>query len=91
MKVEINGISYVPATVVSLEQQPFSVLLRRAREAHGESLDVACSAIGISKTYLWQLEKGEAQPGLIVLQSVLNHFGLRFEQIAHVQDLRREG
>lgn len=90
MIVEINGERYVPAASAKLKRQPFAELITKARELACESLDTASEAIGTSKSYLWELESGRSQPTLGLLQTILKHYGLAFDQIAPEPQRRRD-
>lgn len=85
MIVEIDGKRFVPEQTGKLRRQPFSELITHARNVTGESLDEAATAIGITKSYLWELEQGGSQPTLPLVQMILRHYGLRFEQIDTAQ------
>lgn len=89
MNVEINGERYVPAANARLKRQPFAELITKAREQARESLDEAAEAIGTSKSYVWEMEAGRSQPTLGLLQIILRHYGLAFEQIAPEAPRRR--
>lgn len=83
-KVLIDGVQYVPAPVCKLKPQQFSALIRTAREIRKETLSEAADAVGTSKSYLWELERGTSSPTLGLLQKLLTHYGIRFEQIAEL-------
>ena len=89
MIVEINGERYVPVANAKLKRQPFAELITKAREQACESLDEAAVAIGTSKSYVWEMESGRSQPTLGLLQAILKHYGLTFEQIAPETPRRR--
>jgi transcriptional regulator with XRE-family HTH domain len=48
----------------------FAARLKRRREALGLSLSEAAGVAGISKTHWWQLERGQSEPGAVVLVSL---------------------
>lgn len=89
MIVTINGERYVPAANAKLKRQPFAELITKAREQANETLDEAASALGTSKSYVWELEGGRSQPTLGLLQVILRHYGLSFDQIAQEPPRRR--
>ena len=84
MIVEVNGLRYAPAFNKVLKVQKFNLLLRAARKASGESLEEVAKSVGSTKSYMWELERGPAQPTLGLLQRLLWHYGLEFEQIAPI-------
>jgi transcriptional regulator with XRE-family HTH domain len=48
--------------------------LRRSRE---ESLQHVADAVGVTKTHIWDLEKGRtANPSLTVIKGLADHFGV---------------
>ncbi len=82
MIVEIDGTRYVPIDVIAAKKKPFHRLIKEARDAGNESLDEASKKIPCARSFLWQLERGACQPTLPMIQRILAHYGLRFEQIA---------
>lgn len=49
--------------------------LAQLRLRKGESLQTVANAIGISKTHIWQLEKGSSEnPSLELLKKLAEHF-----------------
>ena len=51
--------------------------LKRIRTSHGMSLDAAAEQTGVSKSMLYQIEQGEANPSINVLGKIAS--GLRIE------------
>jgi transcriptional regulator with XRE-family HTH domain len=49
-----------------------------------ETLEEAAKAIGTTKSRIWELEHGDTMPRLPMLQKILKHYGLRFDEIADV-------
>ena len=48
--------------------------LRRKRK---ESLQDVAAAVGVTKTHIWELERGRAKnPSLAVIKGLANHFGI---------------
>jgi transcriptional regulator with XRE-family HTH domain len=83
MEVIIDGVRYLPEIRHSdAELTPFNVLIANAREDKRETLDEASSNIGIAKSQLWSMEKGETEPKLKMLKKVLRYYGLSFDQIS---------
>jgi transcriptional regulator with XRE-family HTH domain len=82
MEVIIDGVRYLPeCRHAPTELTSFSVLIANAREDKKETLDEASSNIGIAKSQLWSMEKGETEPKLKMLKKVLRYYGLSFDQI----------
>lgn len=53
--------------------------LRRARN---ESLQEVASAVGVTKTHIWELERGRAKnPSLLVVEGLANHFGISISSL----------
>lgn len=82
MKVEINGIRYIPERVPSKHKKPLHVLLAGVRELRGETLDEASAGIGIAKSSLFALESGATRPRLDTIQLLLGYYQINFEEIA---------
>ena len=81
MEILIDGIRYLPERKTTANTTPFNVLIATAREKKRETLDEASGNIGIAKSQLWSMEKGETEPKLKMLQKVLRYYGLSCEQI----------
>jgi len=84
MDVIINGIKYMPERKVTKKKRPFSVLLRETRKLSGETLEKAAKSLGVTKSYIWELEKGGAAPGLGVVQKAIKHYGITFDEIEDI-------
>jgi transcriptional regulator with XRE-family HTH domain len=82
MEILIDGIRYLPEKVATENVAPFNVLIATARARKCETLDEASGNMGIAKSQLWSMEKGETEPKLKMLQKVLRYYGLTFEQIS---------
>lgn len=53
----------------------FANRLNELRRRKGESLHELAEAIGVSKTHIWELEKGTAKnPSINLLKDLANHF-----------------
>lgn len=81
MEILIDGIRYVPERMATENEEPFHILIVAARARKCETLDEASGNMGIAKSQLWNMEKGETEPKLKMLQKVLRYYGLLFEQI----------
>lgn len=55
-------------------------LLRTARGA--ASLDATAQAVGMSKSYLWEVERGEGDPSFRKVARLARHYGLDLNQLA---------
>lgn len=84
MEILIDGVRYLPEKQRQENMSPFNVLIANAREQKRETLDEASGNMGIAKSQLWSMEKGETEPKLKMLQKVLKYYGLSFEQINDV-------
>ena len=63
--------------VLSVQPHSLAANLRRLRRDHGQSLQDVADAIGASKTYIWELEKGRHDNPTIKLAAKLaKHFGV---------------
>ena len=82
MEILIDGIRYLPERLATENSAPFNVLITDARERKRETLDEASGNMGIAKSQLWSMEKGETEPKLKMLQKVLRYYGLSFEKIS---------
>ena len=84
MDVMINGTRFVAEREPTFRKLQFHELIRTAREQNMETLEEAASAIGTTKSRLWELEQGRTNPTLPTLQKILRHYGLLFDEIADV-------
>lgn len=58
--------------------------LAELRLRKGDSLQAVASAIGISKTHVWQLEKGNSEnPSIELLKRLSEHFGVPLSYLAN--------
>jgi transcriptional regulator with XRE-family HTH domain len=60
-EITIDGVNYVAERAKPPEKKTFAECVRSFREAYRWSLEEACIKIGISKTYLWELETDAAR------------------------------
>jgi transcriptional regulator with XRE-family HTH domain len=81
MEIFIGGIRYLPEPKPTNKTFSFSEAIYRARKNKKETLDEASKNIGISKSQLWSMEKGETEPKLSMLQKVLRYYGVSFDSI----------
>lgn len=83
MSVIINGIEYVPKLQLHhLNGESFGGALRRLRKAAGYSLQKAADEIGCTKSYLWELEKDVAEPGLRMAVKIAEAYGVPLHALA---------
>lgn len=81
MKVIINDVLYVPK-VMGLGEHQFGNLIYAARKKLDKTLDEVAADIGTTKSNLWVLEQGRAEPRLRTLQRMLDYYGLDFKDVA---------
>lgn len=81
MEILINNMRYVPEKTTLQTKTEFNILILNARKLKYETLDEASGNMGIAKSQLWSMEKGETEPKLKMLQKVLKYYGLTFEEI----------
>lgn len=59
-----------------------SVRLRELRVKKGESLQAVADAVGVSKTHIWELEKGHSEnPSIDMLTKLANHFKVTISEL----------
>lgn len=58
-----------------------SVNLKRIRLSKGMSLDVAAEQTGVSKSMLYQIEKGDANPSISVLGKIASGLRIEFNEL----------
>lgn len=81
MEIFIDGVRYLPEPMPTNKAFSFSEAIARARENKKETLAEASRNIGIAKSQLWSMEKGETEPKLLMLKKVLTYYGLSFDSI----------
>jgi transcriptional regulator with XRE-family HTH domain len=55
----------------------FGAHIAALRRERGESLQDVASAVGVTKTHIWELERGRTEnPSLNVIRGLANHFGV---------------
>ena len=55
----------------------FATRIAELRRQKGESLQDVATAVGATKTHIWELEKGRsANPSLNLVQGMADHFGV---------------
>lgn len=60
----------------------FGQRIRDSRQSRGLSLDWVAGEAGISKTYLWEMEKGKADaPSAQVLERLADVFGTTMDHL----------
>jgi len=84
MMVVIHGIEYVPRITMGTpsEWHTLGQELQSIRKQTGMSLDKAAAAIGCTKSYLWNLEKDRAEPGLRIAARIAGAYGVPIAIIA---------
>ena len=81
LKVEIDGIIYVPAPDPVLTTDTLSNLLRERREYLGLTLTQLAKVAGCGKGQLHAIESGASQPGLRTAYRLSVALGLPMESI----------
>lgn len=65
------------AVVTLGERMSLGGKLAQLRLRKGDSLQAVADAVGISKTHIWQLEKGNSEnPSIDLLKKLAAHFGV---------------
>ena len=83
MSVVINGIEYVPKLKLHhLDGESFGSALRRMRKSAGYTLQKAADEIGCTKSYMWELEKDGAEPGLRMATKIAEAYGVPLHALA---------
>ena len=55
----------------------FGARIAELRRSRKESLQDVAGAVGVTKTHIWELERGRtSNPSLTVIQGLANHFGV---------------
>ena len=55
----------------------FGARIAELRRDRGESLQQVADKVGVTKTHIWELERGDTQnPSLKVIQGLADHFGV---------------
>ena len=55
----------------------FGARIAELRRSHEESLQDVADAVGVTKTHIWELERGRtANPSLAVIKGIADHFGV---------------
>ncbi len=72
MEVVIDGVKYVPEPRFPYQGGigSFGQLLRQRRQEMRWSLENAAENIGISKTYLWELEQDQGDPSFRIIVGI---------------------
>jgi transcriptional regulator with XRE-family HTH domain len=66
--------------------------VRERRKARGLSLDQLARAAGISKTWLWELERAKGVPGIVVVAAIAKVLSCSIDRLVFgdVESHRRE-
>lgn len=84
-KVIIDGVVYRPvAKLTCADVSSIGTCLRAARRDLGLSLGEAADEIGITKSYLWSLEKDRAAPSLLVATKIADAYGFGVATLAEI-------
>lgn len=79
--VVIDGTRYIAERPQPTERRALAELVAEARDANGQTLEQAASAIGSTKSHIFAIERG-THPRLPMLQKILRHYGIEFDEIA---------
>lgn len=60
-ELTLDGVRYVPERTYPERGIPFNEVIKQVRQSCGFTLENAAKHIGVSKTYLWELESGAAK------------------------------
>jgi DNA-binding XRE family transcriptional regulator len=71
---------------VPLHARSFGDCLRRLRRASRESLACAANEVGVSKSYLCDVENNRCVPGLKVARNLAQHYGLSLDVLSGFLD-----
>jgi transcriptional regulator with XRE-family HTH domain len=80
MNVVIDGVDYIPKPRIR-PGQTFPQALKTARDNSGETLEQVANAVGTTKSHMWTLERGDCEPRMGLIKGLLDHYGLRFEDV----------
>lgn len=83
-RVTINGVTYVPLQTKAVEGATLGQALRLRRKRYHESMGEVAQACGLSKAYLWTLERDRANPSLHVIAKLAFHLGLPLDSLAQL-------
>lgn len=85
--VVVDGKLYVPEINTKPPKLPFKTLgdaLAEGRKNCNMTLGVAADRAGISKSYLWSLERNESEPSLWIAATIAELYGLDLRTIAQL-------
>lgn len=83
MIVEIDGIRYLPEPPAFVSPKTFGTALKEIRIRHDVSLDIAAEELGISKTYLWELETAHSSnPSFQLAIKISRYYSVPLEWLA---------
>ncbi len=87
INVLVNGIEYRPVATLPAQssQMPLCDTLRALRKSAKLTLQVAGDLAGITKSYLWGLEKAAHQPSLAVAKRLADLYGVSLLDLAACQ------
>lgn len=79
MRVQIDGVEYVPAPPVQKVFASLGEALRVLRAQTGMTLEAAGKATDTSKSYIWELENDRSVPGLDLAARIARVYGVPLE------------
>ena len=80
--VVIDGIEYLPKSPISMMPRPFNEFMKECRSLLEISLDEAAEISGVSKSHIWQIEAGNAEPSLRIAACLGEAYGISLESMA---------
>lgn len=80
--VVIDGIEYLPKSPISMMPRTFGEFMKECRTLLSLTLDQAADKSGVSKSFIWELEKGNAEPSLKIAACLGEAYGVSLETMA---------
>lgn len=82
MRVQIDGVDYLPKAQLLAGDYTLPVMLKTLRKNIGYTLGGLAEQTGLSKSYLWGLEHGENEPSLRTAAKLAEVLGVPIERLA---------
>lgn len=83
MKVMIEDIEYMPVLKSSDTGKKIKlhIAMKETRKARGHSLEAAGESMGVTGSYVWQIEHQEVNPSWEKITAILEYLNLKFEDV----------